>query len=105
MTRGIVPPNPSELLASDKCRQLVEILSSKYDLIIWDGVPLAGLPDSLIMSNLVDKIVIVCSYKKTPMELLQNSKRVLENFSKKVAGVIVNRVPTSNNRYYTKKYL
>lgn len=105
LTRGIVPPNPSELLASDKCRQLVEILSSKYDLIIWDGVPLAGLPDSLIMSNLVDKIVIVCSYKKTPMELLQNSKRVLENFSKKVAGVIVNRVPTSNNRYYTKKYL
>lgn len=105
LTRGIVPPNPSELLASDKCRQLVEILSSKYDIIIWDGVPLTGLTDSLILSSLVDKIVLVCSYKKTPMELLQNSKRVLENFMKKVAGVIVNRVPVTNNRYYTKKYL
>lgn len=105
LTRGIVPPNPSELLASDKCKQLVEILSSKYDLIIWDGVPITGLTDSLIMANLVDKIVVVCSYKKTPMELLQNSKNALANFSKKIAGVIVNRMPSTNSRYYTRKYL
>ena len=36
---GIVPPNPSELLASDKNKQLVEILAKNYDLVIYDGVP------------------------------------------------------------------
>lgn len=105
LTRGIVPPNPSELLASNKCKQLANLLSLNYDLIIWDGVPLIGLTDSLIMANLVDKIVIVCSYKKTPLELIQNSKRTLKNFSKKIAGVIVNKVPTTNSHYYTNKYL
>lgn len=105
LTRGIVPPNPSELLASDKCQQLMDILNQKYDLVIWDGVPIIGLTDSLIMASLVDKIVIVCSHKKTPMELLQNSKTSLTNFSNKIAGVIVNRMPKTNNRYYTKKYL
>ena len=56
---GIVPPNPSELLASDKNKQLVEILAKNYDLVIYDGVPVGGLTDSIIMADLVDKIVIV----------------------------------------------
>ncbi len=105
LTRGIVPPNPSELLASEKNRQLMEILNKEYDLIIWDGVPLTGLTDSLIMADLVDKIVLVTAYKKTPMELIQNSKAALEKFNTKIAGVIVNGVPFKGNHYYTKSYV
>ncbi len=105
LTRGIVPPNPSELLASDKMQQLMKILNNEYDIIIWDGVPTIGLTDSIIMAGLVDKIVLVCSCKKTPVELLQNAKNSLEKFSSKIAGVIVNRVPVRGSHYYTKKYL
>lgn len=105
LTRGIVPPNPSELLASEKMQQLMQILNNEYDIIIWDGVPIIGLPDSIIMAGLVDKIVLVCSCKKTPVELLQNAKNSLEKFSSKIAGVIVNRVAVRGSHYYTKKYL
>lgn len=105
LTRGIVPPNPSELLASEKMQQLMQILNNEYDIIIWDGVPIIGLPDSVIMAGLVDKIVLVCSCKKTPVELLQNAKNSLEKFSSKIAGVIVNRVAVRGSHYYTKKYL
>lgn len=105
LTRGIVPPNPSELLASEKMQQLMQILNNEYDIIIWDGVPIIGLPDSIIMAGLVDKIVLVCSCKKTPVELLQNAKNSLEKFSNKIAGVIVNRVAVRGSNYYTKKYL
>lgn len=105
LTRGIVPPNPSELLASEKMSYLMQILNNQYDIIIWDGVPVIGLTDSIIMAGLVDKIVIVCSCKKTPVELLQNTKNSLEKFSNKIAGVIVNRLPVRGNQYYTKKYL
>ena len=105
LPRGVVPPNPSELLASNKCQILSDLLGMKYDMVIWDGVPLIGLTDSLIMANLVDKIVLVCAYKKTPIELIQNSKTTLKNFSNKIAGVVVNKVPSKNNRYYKNKYL
>lgn len=104
LTRGIVPPNPSELLSSEKNKQLIELLAADYDVVIWDGVPLTGLTDSLVMADLVDKIVIVCAYKKTPLELVQNSKVVLKNFEGKIAGVILNGVPFKSNYYYTKSY-
>jgi len=104
LTRGIIPPNPSELLASEKNKHLVELLSKKYDYIIWDGVPVIGITDSLIMSDLVDKIVIVSSYKKTPMELLKSSSKSLEKFKGKIAGVVLNNMPFKGNHYYTSYY-
>lgn len=96
---GIVPPNPTELLASSKNKKLYEILVDKYDLVIFDGIPMLDLTDSLIMAELVDKIVVVSALKQTPMELLKNTLRGLDNFKDKIAGVIVNKVPSTANRY------
>lgn len=101
---GIVPPNPSELLTSEKNRQLFEILQKEYDFIIYDGVPTGGLTDSIIMSELVDKIIVVCAYKQTPMEYLENTKKCLEAFKDKIAGVVMNKYPSKNSYYYQKYY-
>ena len=101
---GIVPPNPSELLASDKNKQLVEILAKNYDLVIYDGVPVGGLTDSIIMADLVDTIVIVSAYKQTPVELLNNTKKNLEKFSDKIAGVVLNKYPATKDHYYSNYY-
>ena len=101
---GIVPPNPSELLASEKNRQLAKILKSKFDLVIYDGVPVGGLTDSVIMADLVDKIVIVSAYKVTPVEFLANTNKALEKFKDKIAGVILNKFPSSKDHYYSKYY-
>ena len=101
---GIVPPNPSELLASDKNKQLVEILAKNYDLVIYDGVPVGGLTDSIIMADLVDKVVIVSAYKQTPIELLNNTKKSLEKFSDKIAGVVLNKYPATKDHYYSNYY-
>lgn len=101
---GIVPPNPSELLASAKNKQLVKILKQKFDLVIYDGVPVGGLTDSIIMADLVDKIVIVSAYKVTPVEFLANTNKALEKFKDKIAGVILNKFPLSKDHYYSKYY-
>lgn len=101
---GIVPPNPSELLASAKNKQLAKILKQKFDLVIYDGVPVGGLTDSIIMADLVDKIVIVSAYKVTPVEFLANTNKALEKFKDKIAGVILNKFPSSKDHYYSKYY-
>jgi len=100
ITRGIVPSNPSEILTSEKNRKLIELLKKSYDLVIFDGAPLCGISDSAIMSELVDKIVVVSAYKKTKMEELQNTNKSLEQFHNKIAGVIVNRMEPRKDRYY-----
>ena len=101
---GIVPQNPSELLASAKNKQLVKLLKQKFDLVIYDGVPVGGLTDSIIMADLVDKIVIVSAYKITPVEFLANTNKALEKFKDKIAGVILNKFPSSKDHYYSKYY-
>lgn len=104
LTRGIVPPNPSELLASEKNKHLMELLSKKFDYIIWDCVPVIGLTDSIIMAPLVDKIVVVATYKKTPIEVLKNTNTALDKFKDKIAGVVLNGIPFKGNHYYSSYY-
>ena len=108
LTMGTVPPNPTELLESAKASRLFKLLRDSYDMVIVDGIPILNLTDSLVLSNLVDKIVVVSAFKETPMELLKKSIKSLDNFKGKIAGVILNKVPSSksryNNYYYNKYY-
>lgn len=101
---GTFPPNPSELLNSDKFKNLIEFLKEKFDLIIFDGVPCNGLPDSIIMSTLVDKTIIVAAENVTPKEILKNTKRQLDSVSANIAGLILNKVEGTGSRYYGKYY-
>ena len=99
MTRGTVPPNPSELLNSNKNSELIKILRSKFDIIIFDGVPCNGLPDSIIMSKLVDKVLIVSSDSMTPKSVLESTKKQLESVNAPVAGDVLNNVNRKNSTY------
>ncbi len=101
---GIVPPNPSELLISDKNNDLLQLLKKEYDLIILDCPPVNAVTDALALSSLADEVVIVSAYKKTPMDLLISTKKLLENSGAKIAGVVVNQMKQSKNKYYYNKY-
>ena len=101
--RGKVPPNPSELLNSQKTAKLISLLSEIFDYIIFDGPPVNGLSDPLIMSDFVDRTIVVTSLNSAPIELLESTKKMLTNVNAKVAGVIVNKVPrrkSSGKSYY-----
>ena len=100
----MVPPNPSELLGSHKFKTLLTKLRKEYDIIILDCPPVSAVTDALILSALADKIVIVCAYKKTPMGILEETKKALGNASEKIAGVVLNRVKDRKNIYYNERY-
>lgn len=100
---GTIPPNPSELLNSEKNRKLINLLKEKFDLIIFDGVPCNGLPDSIIMSTLTDKTILVSSEGVTPKKLLKSAIKDLESVKANIAGLVLNKVNMSGS-YYTKYY-
>lgn len=99
MSRGTIPPNPSELLNSKKNEKLIEILKNRFDIIILDGAPISGLSDSLILSKLVDETIIVSSINHTPKSELINAKKALENVGANVAGSVANNVVSKRGQY------
>jgi capsular exopolysaccharide family len=91
ITRGIVPPNPSELLDSAIMEELLEKVKQKFDYVILDGTPIDGLSDSLILAKKTDRLVLVSAANMTTIEDLQNSKKALESIEVKISGVVLNR--------------
>ena len=99
LPRGVVPPNPSELLSSKKFEKILDDLKKVFKYIILDGVPVNGLADSLILSSISDKTVIVSKYGFTDINDLENTKKSLENIGADIVGVILNKVPKSRSKY------
>lgn len=104
LPRGMVPPNPSELLNSNSAKALVEHLRENFDRIIFDGVPINGLPDSLIVAGLVDRVIIVSSANYTKIDELNDTKKALEKIDANIAGVVINRTSQSKRGKYSNYY-
>ena len=104
LTSGTIPPNPSELLGSEKNKKIVDLFNKYFDIVIYDGVPINGLSDSLIMSKIVDKVLLVTELKRTPYEIINSTKKSLEKVDADVAGIIVNKIPYKGNSYTYEEY-
>ena len=102
--RGAVPPNPSELLNSNNTKKVIKFLREKFDHIIFDGVPINGLPDSLVMAQLVDRVVLVTSVGYTNIDELNEAKKALEKVDANIAGVVVNRTQGTKRGKYNNYY-
>lgn len=99
LPRGVVPPNPSELLSSKRFETILIKLKKVFDYIILDSVPTNGLPDALVLSKLVDKTLIVCKHGYTDITDLESTKKALENVNANIAGVVINKVPKTRSKY------
>lgn len=104
ITCGTYPPNPSELLASRKNKRLLTSLRHRYNIIIFDGAPIGGLADSVILSSLMDETLIVVKDGSTAKSDLMNAKNELEKVGAKVAGVVFNMVNRTSSKYYNYYY-
>lgn len=96
---GNVPPNPSELLITPQMINLLNQLSSKYDIVIVDAPPCELVTDAAILSRIVDSTIIVTAHKYTKKANLQRTIKSIKNVGGNIAGVVLNKVPI-----YAKKY-
>lgn len=104
MTAGMVPPNPSELLTSQKMVDLIKYLEKIFDIVIFDGTPSTIVTDAIILSKFVNTTLIVAGHKITKIDDLNQVKRNITNVGGRIAGVVLNKMPTvkrkSKNGYY-----
>lgn len=91
------PPNPSELLGSERMRTLLEELARGYDQVILDMPPTLGLPDAKALSELADGVVLVVRADETPQADVEAALDVLDR--RRILGVVLNGAVTDSQRY------
>ena len=110
LTAGSVFPNPIHLFNSDKLRELVNTLKSKYSVVIFDSSPLLAVSDPSILLPLVDGVFLVYRVGATPRLTLRRCKTHVESIKGKgsVNGLILNNVvpelSMDSYYYYHRKY-
>jgi len=87
---GTIPPNPSELLLTDRMRQLFEQLRERYDVIIVDSAPIAMVSDSFSLAKYSDLTLFVTRANYTRRSLLRYFNSCLERGQLKNAAVVIN---------------
>lgn len=104
MPGGDIPPNPSELLVSERTSILLESLKSVFDIIIFDGTPSSIVTDALILARQVDATLIVTAHKTTKIGDVEKIKKSIENVGGKIAGIVINKIPISAKKYENSYY-
>jgi capsular exopolysaccharide synthesis family protein len=104
LASGPIPPNPSELLGSNKMKVLLNTLKEIYDMILIDTPPVRMLTDAQILAALADGTIIVAASGQVTFEALKRAKELLLNVNANIIGVIVNKLERETNGYYYYTY-
>lgn len=89
---GAVPPNPAELLASERMKELIQQVADEYDLVVIDTAPVQVVADATVIAQQVDSLLIVADTKRVRRAQLAFSIEALERTGAHISGVVLNRV-------------
>ena len=101
LTAGSLPPNPTELLASEAMRGLLARCAEHYDYVIVDSPPVMAVNDAVVLGHMVDGVVMVVRAHHTPRQILQRAESRLLQARSHVLGVLLNKVDARTDNYAT----
>jgi succinoglycan biosynthesis transport protein ExoP len=99
LCRGTLPPNPADLLGSDKMRQTLEALAQHFRFIVIDSAPLLAVSDTVLLSTKVDGVVLVARGQEVSRHVIRKARERLEYVNAKILGVVLNGVDIWNAEY------
>jgi non-specific protein-tyrosine kinase len=101
---GQVPPNPSELLESERMHQLMIELEERFDLVILDSAPLPLLSDATALVGHASGAVVVAALGKTRAEDVREVAKQMALLGGEVLGLVANLAPSADPYYYGYPY-
>jgi len=101
---GLIPPNPSEIIGSERMSQLMTELKNDYDRIIIDSPPVTAVTDSTVLAKFVDGVILVVHSGETPRQIVYNGLEKLQAVNANVLGAVLNDVDTGKESYYYYQY-
>jgi len=99
---GDIPHNPNELLGSQKMKRIIELISVKYDYILFDGSPVLSVSDSVVLTNQLDGIIFIIQAEKTEKNALKQALEMVPD--EKILGLTLNNINIQRDGYYYRYY-
>ena len=100
LTSGPIPPNPSELLNSNRMNILMKRFEEMFDIIIYDMPPVTSVTDAQIMAAKADGVVFVIRHGVSQKDSVLNAKELLEMVNANILGVVFNGGEKKNTQSY-----
>jgi capsular exopolysaccharide synthesis family protein len=104
LTSGPVPPNPAELVGSNRMRESLEAAVDDFDMILLDSPPLVSVSDAVALSSFTDGVVLVVQTGKVPHEVIRRAANQLHAVKGRILGVVMNAVNLKRDGYYYDYY-
>ncbi|MFW9804456.1 MAG: polysaccharide biosynthesis tyrosine autokinase [Candidatus Thorarchaeota archaeon] len=104
MTCGVLPPNPSDLMVSQRMGQVLASLNEMADAVIFDSPPAVAFADAMVLANRVDGVVLVTQAGQTRREVARQAVLNLQQAGANLFGAVLNRVPQKEGNYHYYQY-
>jgi capsular exopolysaccharide synthesis family protein len=102
LTCGPIPPNPPELLGSERFKRFLSEAREAYDWVLVDSPPAASLSDATLLAGLADMVILVVRHNHTDRDVVARTVQQLQRVGANLAGAVLNNV--SADRGYSKDY-
>ena len=102
LTCGPIPPNPPELLGSERFKRFITEAREAYDWVLVDSPPAASLSDATLLAGLADMVILVVRHNHTDRDIVARTVQQLQRVGANLAGVVLNNV--SVDRAFAKDY-
>jgi len=100
VTSGPIPPNPSELLATEKMTNFLGFLKGNADIVIIDVPPVIAVTDACVLASRVDGVILVVAARGVRPEMAKKAKKALVQAQGRILGTILNRVTIEEEHAY-----
>ncbi|MHC1719607.1 MAG: CpsD/CapB family tyrosine-protein kinase [Clostridiaceae bacterium] len=97
---GTRPPNPSELLSSEKMKNFIGTLREKLDFIIIDTPPLLMVTDAQLLAGYTDGYLLAIASGEADRDAVAKARELLENVNGKILGAVLNKLRVDEKGYY-----
>ena len=99
LTAGVIPPNPSELLGSERMQNILQRAKVEYDYVLIDTPPVLPVTDSLVLGRMVDGLILVIDSGEIKVEMAREVKNQLVHAGANILGVVLNKVRSEHHGY------
>lgn len=100
LTSGLIPPNPSELLSSERMKSLAEGLKDQFDIVLFDAPPALAVTDAAVLSSRVDGVILVLKSGVAKIDMAKQAKEQIEKANGKFIGSVLYGVSFSGEDYH-----
>ena len=100
ISAGRVPPNPSELIGSERMAEVMSKLRGEFDLVVCDAPSVLVVTDPVLLATQVDTCLLVCAAGFARRETVSRASKLLSTAKGRIAGVVLNNLETTRRNYY-----